>query len=368
MYRIFIDITLLENSTITQSGYIDFVSTFSNYRIDNNVKVIPYASHTIDVDGDDLEVKIDGTLQNYSYVQFVVASYILTGNADLYDELVELGIVKVEEILGDTLINLYVNKSPKIQRLKTLLLYDQLDCNILEPFDVINPSILITYPAYPNAQMVYITAFDRYYFINKVTCVRKELYQLDLHVDVLRTYSSDLSKQSGFVTRMNDSTNKGLVDIRRPLKNKPTITYTDVTGGTNANFSFNPLSALDFFNIVLITLADRTKMSSPPGSGWGSVTPPIGINLPSLLYPRNTNEMIYVMDITLAESLLGALYANSPLTSFVQSLIYYPFNIDSFNTYLFVDTWIHIDDETIGENELVVIDDEQDENTMVLVQ
>lgn len=59
---------------------------------------------------------------------------------------------------------------------------------------VTDPSILIEYSDPHIFNYVYIPEFARYYFITDIVSVRMGLWEVYLHVDVLKTYEDDINE------------------------------------------------------------------------------------------------------------------------------------------------------------------------------
>ena len=78
-----------------------------------------------------------------------------------------------------------------------LIIYGQFteECNVL------NPSIILQYNGNFTWNYLLISSLQRYYFITDVTCVRKGIWRISAHVDVLFTYSSDIHQQSAYIVR-----------------------------------------------------------------------------------------------------------------------------------------------------------------------
>ena len=83
-----------------------------------------------------------------------------------------------------------VNKSSELSLITDV--YGQ----FTEEVDILNPSILFQYSGLFTGNYCYIRSFNRYYFINKITCVRNDLWRVDLHVDVLYSYNTDIRKET----------------------------------------------------------------------------------------------------------------------------------------------------------------------------
>lgn len=80
-----------------------------------------------------------------------------------------------------------------------------------EDCSVINPVIAIEGLSDLTVNYAYITEFGRYYFINNIVCKGK-LYELQMHVDVLKTYASGIRGNNAVIARQQNEYNLYLQD------------------------------------------------------------------------------------------------------------------------------------------------------------
>lgn len=80
-----------------------------------------------------------------------------------------------------------------------------------EDCSVINPVIAIEGLTDLTVNYAYITEFGRYYFINNIVCKGK-LYELQMHVDVLKTYASGIRGNNAVIARQQNEYNLYLQD------------------------------------------------------------------------------------------------------------------------------------------------------------
>lgn len=82
---------------------------------------------------------------------------------------------------------------------------------------------------FPDWNYAYITDTQSYYWINSITAVRNDVYEIGLQIDFLATYKSDITSTSGFIMYGNNTDVSGanyrFADGRVPLSNNPTIQY-----------------------------------------------------------------------------------------------------------------------------------------------
>lgn len=105
------------------------------------------------------------------------------------------------------------------------------NCNVVTPSSIINPVIQID--DLPDSLVswtyAYITAWDRYYFINDYSILDGRIMELSLECDVLGTYRTDIRSSSQYVLRSSSSYDGRVVDDFYPTRNQPEITVNNVT-------------------------------------------------------------------------------------------------------------------------------------------
>lgn len=80
-----------------------------------------------------------------------------------------------------------------------------------EDCSVIDPVIAIEGLTDLSVNYAYITEFGRYYYINNIVCKGK-LFELHMHVDVLKTYASGIRGNNAVVARQQNEYNLYLTD------------------------------------------------------------------------------------------------------------------------------------------------------------
>ena len=103
-------------------------------------------------------------------------------------------------------------------------------------------SVKITWDSFINkyvlsANYVYIPEFNRYYFINDITSIRQNLWQITLSVDVLMSYKDQILATNAFVARNQNEYNKDIIDNECVLTDKEEVEITEVNVGL---FNDNP--------------------------------------------------------------------------------------------------------------------------------
>ena len=203
----------------------------------------------------------------------------------------------------------------------TLLEYGQ----FTEEVDILNPSFIIQLDSFIY-NYFYIPQFSRYYFVTNITSLRKGLWRISGHVDVLYSYDSDIRKQYGYIVR-NERNPYGLVlpDERVSFFAEPSYTFTDVTGGTLANTSLdvnqNDVTA---FTIVLSVLNENARVV------YSSSTQPTGTTLPSIYSTNYQNALAYNYALTSStfSNAMLEVSQNQTLESFIFGAWVYPFRLN----------------------------------------
>lgn len=78
--------------------------------------------------------------------------------------------------------------------------------------DVSDPVFLYESATGVNRNYAFIPEFGRYYFIKKIAVVRTNLYQLELAIDVLKTYSTQIKALTCVIKRQENEYNMYLDD------------------------------------------------------------------------------------------------------------------------------------------------------------
>ena len=68
------------------------------------------------------------------------------------------------------------------------------------PSDIIDPVITIESESVPNYNYAYIPEFSRYYYIDNITSIVNNIWQLSMHVDVLNTYSVQIKSLNALIS------------------------------------------------------------------------------------------------------------------------------------------------------------------------
>ena len=130
-------------------------------------------------------------------------------------------------------ITLYKNKSEPNRLRKDLTGEIALEGTLRDGSSVINPVILIQRTGQTLSRYNYlkINEFNRYYFIDDITVVRNNLWQIKCSVDVLYTYRSAILDTNVI---LSDSQEKGASDYLTGEQWRSTVkTKTDIVNFSN---------------------------------------------------------------------------------------------------------------------------------------
>lgn len=166
----------------------------------------------------------------------------------------------ITNIIG-TSINVYATDQLTIALYQNTTENNRVDKSIyLTPVDIINgalreetsilkPSILLEIASLPLFNYVCINEFGRYYFVKNISSVRKNLWRIDLEVDVLMTYRTQIKAQTALIARQENTYNEDLVDDLKIVENDPQITVTEI-----ANSFFKVTTDSSPANYICVTL------------------------------------------------------------------------------------------------------------------
>lgn len=80
-----------------------------------------------------------------------------------------------------------------------------IDGNLRQDFDVLHPVLILKKSPLPDYNYCYISALGRYYFVDRVTYVGNNQYEITLRVDVLKTYETQILAATATATRRADA-------------------------------------------------------------------------------------------------------------------------------------------------------------------
>lgn len=141
-------------------------------------------------------------------------------------------------------IHLYVNSSEKNQLGKTLSSELVLTGNLRDEASVTNPVILIQADNVSGYNYAYVKEFNRYYFIRNMVSVRTGLWRIELSVDVLESYKTEIKKLSVILrdTETTGATNYLSGDVWK-TNVKETTNIINFSGGLSDTGEFILITA-----------------------------------------------------------------------------------------------------------------------------
>ena len=120
-------------------------------------------------------------------------------------------------------ITLYQNKSDITEVSKSLTtIHTYSNGTLRDGTSIVDPTILIEAENIPEdlVNYMYIPKFNRYYFVYTIDNVRKNLWSITGHVDVLRSFRTDIIASTQLIARQEKKRNNYLVDKSLPITAK----------------------------------------------------------------------------------------------------------------------------------------------------
>lgn len=222
-----------------------------------------------------------------------------------------------------TIVFYNVSDEP-IKLSKTLTGGTTLTGTLRAPASVTDPVIVIEKNSFPSWNYAYISEFGRYYFITNITSVRENLWQIDMHVDVLMSFSATILTQEAFVSRNEFDEDNRIADLKRPSLSRSVISYNEfLTNPFNVVESGIPTVANQKKSYVIV-LARSLATSDMPQS----YTAPT--NISPLVFPNGQQYMTIGGSQTLIATKweeINNLFSGSYNTDQVIAIISYPFDV-----------------------------------------
>ena len=137
------------------------------------------------------------------------------------------------ELMNTSADKRYLSKSASVVKKVT--------CKIKEGTSIINPTVIIgkmSASSIRKCNYAYISDFGRYYFINDIIETTANQLEISMHVDVLKTYSSQIRSISTMILRQENvyspyyEDKEALVRVNKKKKKKNIGTV----GGADTNY------------------------------------------------------------------------------------------------------------------------------------
>lgn len=150
---------------------------------------------------------------------------VLNDDSDYYET-----IIKDVTIPTSFTLNVYKNSAEDIRVDKTdyLEYIGEISGTLRQSVDITKPIVTIESSNIPNFNYVFIPQFNRYYFVNDVTSLSKNMWLLSLSVDVLMSFKDTIRSQNGFIVRNQYVFDADIDDNRRSYKQQPEIKYVEL--------------------------------------------------------------------------------------------------------------------------------------------
>lgn len=139
-------------------------------------------------------------------------------------------------------ITLQVNNSEKERLDKSITDIATISGTLREKTSLIDPVIVIEgdLSNYVNCNYMTIQAFNRSYFINNITSVSNNLFEISAHVDVLTTYKTQIRTNDAIIARQEKKWNLYLNDgVFKTYQNPFIVTKAFPSGFTSQHFVFS---------------------------------------------------------------------------------------------------------------------------------
>lgn len=126
-----------------------------------------------------------------------------------------------------------------------------------DPCDMLNPSIILDwFDGIESYNYVYISTFDRYYFITGVTLTSGKRCVMSCAVDVLHTYHADIVKCTGTVLRSESIGKPTMIsDSKLPI-------HTNERTIDSINFPETPFTRTVGSHYILTTIGGSASSTS----------------------------------------------------------------------------------------------------------
>ena len=139
-------------------------------------------------------------------------------------------------------ITLQVNNSEKERLDKSITDIATISGTLREKTSLIDPVIVIEgdLSNYVNCNYMTISAFNRSYFINNITSVSNNFFEISAHVDVLTTYKTQIRTNDAIIARQEKKWNLYLNDgVFKTYQNPYIVTKAFPSGFTSQHFVFS---------------------------------------------------------------------------------------------------------------------------------
>lgn len=130
------------------------------------------------------------------------------------------------------------NSSPTHQINKSVSLVDTLTGTFRDSVDILSPVVRIEHMSPVDFNYVYISAFNRYYFVEDITIVRNGIMDIKLSCDVLESHKAGILANSAIIDKQAAKYNLYLNDDSIKMRQDPLVTCYEFPNGFFDNGAF----------------------------------------------------------------------------------------------------------------------------------
>lgn len=121
---------------------------------------------------------------------------------------------------------------------KNLTLLSDMTGVLKDSTSIMNPIIRIQGTLPTNCNYLYIPDFSRYYYVTDVRSIHDDIYEVSAHVDVLKTYASQIRGCSGIIARQQAAWNMYIDDGVFTLYQNPRFKIEAFSGNGFSTMEF----------------------------------------------------------------------------------------------------------------------------------
>lgn len=289
---------LFNNSTSTTGPFlacttlIEFDINFykrDNETIETTTRTLPVNYTSITVDGKTATINLHTAVDTSKDVVYTIekpkglgfagfttkkgsvnVEIPLEGQITLINKEINLYPVYLPVLPADAVVAVLYNMTcerNKIDKTRHLTRYLQLKGVFRSAVDVENPLLTLQLEAYPAFNYVYLPFFNRYYFVVGVRNISKNIYEINLKVDVLFTYKDQIKNCLAEILRssITGKQNPYIIDNLQPLKNTNIISAYELP---NTVFNNDDQTWKNNFNYVLNVIRGLNLKSTHTFDVW----------------------------------------------------------------------------------------------------
>ena len=150
-------------------------------------------------------------------------------------------------------VTLYKNtaENNRVNKFDYLTQVGEIDGYLREETSIVNPVIILEYENVVDFNYVYISTFNRYYFVTEIKSVRTNLWRISLKCDVLMTYRDTILNYECFVARNETDYNEKIEDNYLPLEYDKSVETIKLYNDT---FGYGKVFLESEYSIVFTTI------------------------------------------------------------------------------------------------------------------